>query len=450
MPPAKAVYKFVVLDDDPTGVQCIHDLPVYTDWSVDTLAAALQQDYPLFFILTNSRAITAGQTIAMHREIALNLLAASARTQCPFQLISRGDSTLRGHYPLEIDVLRDTIEANSAIRYAGEIICPAFFEGGRLTRDDTHFAWINGQLIPVGETEFARDRTFQYHSSNLRDYIQEKCGRAIDPASILSISLAMLRAGDESAIRAVLEQANGRRIIVNSESYQDLDVFTQVLRQVLDAGKSFICRAAASFIRSVINQPAVPLLKREQLLPAGAPGRTPAGGLIIVGSHTQKTSAQLEALLAHREIAAAEFQVDAVFDEQARSAQHLELVRAAGASLAAGRSFLIYTQRQLRFSPDAEESLKISVAISDALAAVVCDIAARPAFIIVKGGITSYDIAIKGLGVRQAMAAGQVFPSVPAWILSEGSKFPGVPYIICPGNTGSASLLSDIFTMLAG
>ena len=30
--------KIIVLDDDPTGVQTIHDISVYTDWSAQTIA----------------------------------------------------------------------------------------------------------------------------------------------------------------------------------------------------------------------------------------------------------------------------------------------------------------------------------------------------------------------------------------------------------------------------
>ena len=35
--------KLVVLDDDPTGVQTVHDVSVYTDWSLESVRAAFAE-----------------------------------------------------------------------------------------------------------------------------------------------------------------------------------------------------------------------------------------------------------------------------------------------------------------------------------------------------------------------------------------------------------------------
>ena len=51
--------------------------------------------------LTNSRSFTVEETTRVHREIASNIAAVAKETGVPFQVILRGDSTLRGHYPLE-------------------------------------------------------------------------------------------------------------------------------------------------------------------------------------------------------------------------------------------------------------------------------------------------------------------------------------------------------------
>ena len=61
---------FVVLDDDPTGVQTVHDVPVYTNWEKETLRQAFAEKNNLFFILTNSRGFTEEQTTKAHKEIA--------------------------------------------------------------------------------------------------------------------------------------------------------------------------------------------------------------------------------------------------------------------------------------------------------------------------------------------------------------------------------------------
>ena len=61
--------KFIVLDDDPTGVQTVHDISVYTDWSVESIKSGLLEENKVFYILTNSRGLTAEETTAVHREI---------------------------------------------------------------------------------------------------------------------------------------------------------------------------------------------------------------------------------------------------------------------------------------------------------------------------------------------------------------------------------------------
>jgi uncharacterized protein YgbK (DUF1537 family) len=94
--------KIVVLDDDPTGTQTIHGLPVITGWSVDTLAAELKNEQPVFYILTNSRSYTLPIARQMNAEIGHNLTAAAAQAHREFVVISRSDSTLRGHFPGEV------------------------------------------------------------------------------------------------------------------------------------------------------------------------------------------------------------------------------------------------------------------------------------------------------------------------------------------------------------
>ena len=45
----------------------------------------------------------------------------------------------------------------------GVLLAPAFLEAGRLTAADIHWARVGRGLVPVGETEFARDPVFGYH-----------------------------------------------------------------------------------------------------------------------------------------------------------------------------------------------------------------------------------------------------------------------------------------------
>ena len=65
----------------------------------------------------------------------------------------------------------------------------------------------------------------------------------------------------------------------------------------------------------------------------------------------------------------------------------------------------------------------------------------KPAYIIAKGGITSSDVGTKALKVKKALVMGQIQKGIPVWLTGEESKFPGMPYIIFPGNVGDKDTL---------
>jgi hypothetical protein len=61
--------KVVVLDDDPTGTQTVHDVPALTEWSEEILRIELENDGPGFYLLTNSRSLPLPHAQSMNREI---------------------------------------------------------------------------------------------------------------------------------------------------------------------------------------------------------------------------------------------------------------------------------------------------------------------------------------------------------------------------------------------
>jgi Sugar-binding N-terminal domain len=69
--------RLVVLDDDPTGTQCVADLPVLTRWSVRDLQWAFQQPTTGFFVLTNTRSLSEADAAERNREIVQALAAAA-------------------------------------------------------------------------------------------------------------------------------------------------------------------------------------------------------------------------------------------------------------------------------------------------------------------------------------------------------------------------------------
>ena len=165
----------VALDDDPTGVQTVHGVAVLADWSTDSLAQEMARQESLFFVLTNSRSLAEADARALNQEIGERLQQGALAAQRELAIISRSDSTLRGHFPAETDALADALGGVD-----GVLICPAFVEGGRVTVDDTHFLLEQGRAVPVAETEFARDSTFGYSARTLPEWVAEKSGGRLE------------------------------------------------------------------------------------------------------------------------------------------------------------------------------------------------------------------------------------------------------------------------------
>lgn len=435
--------KLVVLDDDPTGVQTVHDVSVYTDWEEESIRNGFEEKEAMFFILTNSRSFSVEETTKVHQDIAARVAKVARELGQDFMIISRGDSTLRGHYPLETQLLADGLTKNEGVVIDGEIICPFFPEGGRYTMDNIHYVKEQDNLVPAGMTEFAKDKTFGYKSSDLTEYVEEKTEGKYHKEDCITISLDELNALDVQGIKDKLMSAqNMAKIIVNAVSYADLKVFCAALVLAMKAGKHYMARTAAAFTKVMGRISDQPLLGRAQL-----EGDTKNGGIVLIGSHVKKTTDQLNCL---KELDGQadfmEFQVNTVFEENGLEKAVERTVKAAEEKILSGRTVVIYTSRQL-LAPEnmtPEEKLHISVKISNAVTSIIGKLSVKPKFIIAKGGITSSDVGTKALRVKKARVMGQVKKGIPVWMTGEESKFPGMPYIIFPGNVGEVSTLKEI------
>lgn len=444
--------KIIVLDDDPTGVQSVHDVYVFTDWSVESIRKGFNGHEKIFFLLTNSRGLTKQQSRDVHREIARNIVKVSDETRIKFMIISRSDSTLRGHFPLETEVLRACLEEATSAKIDGEILLPYFREGGRFTIANVHYVNYEGTLIPAGETEFARDKTFGYSHSDLTEYIEEKTEGCYPADSVTAIQLESLRKMDIDAVtRQLMGVEYFNKVIVNALDDQDLQVFCIALYRAMALGKTFLFRTAASFVRVVGGISKKPLLTRREMIhhadKAGGTGTD--GGLIVIGSHTLKTTEQLEALRGVESLTFIEFNSDRVLDD--RLDEEVSRVRAICEDhLREGKTVVIYTCRKLLSlkADTPEKALVRSARISEALQSLVGGLRVCPDFIIAKGGITSSDIGIKALTVKKALVLGQILPGVPVWQTDKDSKFPNIPYIIFPGNVGDRNSLLTAVNIL--
>ncbi|OOF95478.1 hypothetical protein ASPCADRAFT_397174 [Aspergillus carbonarius ITEM 5010] len=438
--------RLVVLDDDPTGTQTCHDIAVLTVWDIPTLLEELQQtSTPGFFILTNSRALPPIEAEKLIRTICENVLQAATLAGQTVDIVLRGDSTLRGHFPLEADVTQSVFGLADAI-----VLAPFFFQGGRLTIDNVHYVAEGENLVPAGATQFARDATFGYKSSNLRDYVLEKAPGRFTPEHIHSITIEDIRTGGPDTVcDKLLTIPKGGVVIVNAAAESDMHVFVAGLLQVEGKAKHYLCRTGAAFVSTSLgirSQP--PLTAQDLSLPA--PRQT--GALIVAGSYVPKTTAQLKVLTDRRgpsgsnTLAIIELSVEELITSTDQSESVISRVmKEVESHLLLGTDTLVMTSRRLITGHDELSSLAIGSKVAEALVEVLRRVEVRPRYIIAKGGITSSDAATKGLNIKRAMIIGQAAPGVPIWRCDEPtSRHAGVPFVVFPGNVGGEETLCEL------
>ena len=399
--------RMVVFDDDPTGIQTVHSCLLVTDWSDDNIRMAMRDEVPFFYILTNTRALTteaARKTLTTALETVIRV-----NQEFGYRLIcvSRSDSCLRGHFPLEPNVMREVLMKHGYKVWPRIPFAPAFIESGRFTIDGTHYMRDGERLIPVSESEFARDNVFGYKHSHLVDYIKEKGGNPEDYD------------------------------IVNAQNYKELNSFRDALFAELEGeGCAVVIRSSSSLPRSMSGIVDKQFLSREDL------GIQANGtGIFIVGSHVKKTTEQLSNLLKLSSVKGIELPIDDILNHSdALLSQTLEAIESLSGN---GITPVVYTARKEVRIEDAAQRLRLGQTVSDFLVEIVRRLPVCPNYLVAKGGITSHDILTKGISVKTARVMGQVINSVPC-VMTE--RF---PYIIFPGNVGGPRSLEDIYKVIA-
>lgn len=430
--------RMVIIDDDPTGPQAVQDVPVYFDWSVSTLRKAFRNGEPVFFISTNSRSLNPGEMTEITLEASRNLREASAQEKAEILLASRSDSTLRGHFPAEVDAL----VSGTGITPDGIILVPAFFEGRRFTIGDIHYAEQDGDMTPAHLTEFARDPSFPYENSNLKKWVEEKTAGKVQAGEVISLSLKTIRQGGPDAVTAELMKASAGTIVIsNAACYEDLEVLALGIFAAEEKGRAFLYRCSASFIKARGGFEDVPLLTREQLAPGEGPG------LVIAGSYVEKTSRQLKHLIDSGLAEGIEFHVGNLTTEDRTDKEIKAVSDYVNKNLSRGITTVIYTSRDIS-NPSGTDFTETGKRIIRSLCRVVENISIKPGFVIAKGGITSIEIARTALKVKEARAAGQILGGVPVLRLPEETRWAGIPYVVFPGNVGDETALAQAVTTL--
>ncbi len=435
--------KIIVLDDDPTGSQTVHSCLLLMQWDVATLRLGLANEAPIFFILTNTRALTPDRAAAITREVCHNLKQALALEKIQdFLVVSRSDSTLRGHYPIETDAIAEELGSFDA-----HFLVPAFFEGGRTTRDSVHYLKVNGVDIPVNQTEFARDSVFSYQHSYLPDYVEEKTRGKIQASQVERFLLADLRADEQSSLLCdrLMNLHDNQCCVVDAETQDDLNRFATDVLFAASQGKRFLFRSAASLLTALANLPPQPIAANEmaQYVRGGKPGA------VIVGSHVKKTTEQLQMLLQQTGTVGVEIDVVRLFENGDRSDLVTETVHKVHEIHKAGNTPVIFTSRQELTFDNVQARLEFGEAVSALLMAVLRHLPSDIGFLISKGGITSNDTLSNGLALRTANLLGQVLAGVSiVKTPADHPQFPDLPVVLFPGNVGDETALATVYQRL--
>ena len=440
--------KIIAIDDDPTGSQTVHSCLLLTRWDVDTLIHALHDDSPLFFILSNTRGMDAARAAEVTREICVNLKSALDRLHEKGNrinpiVVSRSDSTLRGHYPVETDIIAEELGPFDA-----HFLVPAFFEAGRFTRDSIHYLMVDGEAVAVDQTEFAKDSVFGFSTAYLPAYVEEKTVGRIKVAQVQRFLLDDVR-GDSR--QRLCELSDNVCCVVDCETQADLNHFADQLQVAAQLGKRFLFRSAASLLTAFARLPEQPIRATDM----SAYVRDNQPGVVLVGSHVAKTSAQLGYLIEHTDVVAIDVDVRqlaagqkfATTDSIAALANDIiDKVRFAHTQ---GNNVVIYTSREELQFPTQQQRLDFGERLSAFLMQLAKRLPESIGFLISKGGITSNDVLSTGLELRQSRVLGQILTGCSVVRCpADHQRYPDLPVVIFPGNVGDETALAQAFNIL--
>lgn len=440
--------KIIAIDDDPTGSQTVHSCLLLTAWDVETLITALLDESPLFFILSNTRGMDAVRAAEVTRNICVNLKTALETLRQQGQainpiMVSRSDSTLRGHYPVETDIIAQELGPFDA-----HFMVPAFFEAGRFTRDSIHYLIVDGNPVPVHETEFAKDSVFGYSTAYLPAYVEEKTRGRIQASQVERFLLTDVRGDSRERLRML---SGNVCCVVDSETQDDLNHFAEQLQAVAQEGKRFLFRSAASLLTALARLPAQPVSAQDMAFYV----REHQPGVILIGSHVAKTSAQLAYLRAHTDVVPIHVEVERLnlHDNlqwmDAATALATAILAQVDAAHVKGKSVVLYTSRtELQF-PSQAERLAFGERVSAFLMDLVRQLPKSIGFLISKGGITSNDVLSTGLQLKQSRVLGQILTGCSVVRCpADHPRYPNLPVVIFPGNVGDETALAQVYTIL--
>ncbi|MCX5940191.1 MAG: four-carbon acid sugar kinase family protein [Cyanobium sp. LacPavin_0818_WC50_MAG_67_9] len=440
-----APFKIVVIDDDPTGSQTVHSCPLLLRWDAASLQAGLRHPSPLLFLLANTRALAPAAAAERVRDICRALaVALPAAGIGSWWLVSRGDSTLRGHFPLEVDVISAELGP-----FAATLLIPAFLEGGRTTVAGVHR--LHGQ--PVHETAFAGDGLFGYSTSDLPAWVEEKSGGRIAAGEVhrlegSTLDRAARDGGDDLA--QWLAGLEGQPVVaVDAERSQQLCALAAVVKA---SPRPVLSQSAASWIQALAALPPQP---RDGAALAAL--RRSGPGLVLVGSHVPLADAQLAGLLVEPHCALVELDVVRLHRvlvgpapaELLASLEQAWLAQLRGL-LAQGRTPVLATSRGELRCASAAERRRLGQALASLMARLAAALAPELGYLISKGGITTHTLLADGLGLAAVELQGQLLPGLSLVLTPPDGPIPALPVLTFPGNLGDGNTLRQAWRWMEG
>ncbi len=463
-------FKVVVVDDDPTGSQTLHGCPLLLRWDQGTLERALAHSSPFLFILANTRALAPEAARERLRQICAALRPALAAAMAAglfdhWLLVSRGDSTLRGHFPLEVELLAAELGPFDAT-----LLVPAFLPGGRTTRDGVHR--LHGE--PVHTTAFARDGLFGYSSSYLPAWVEEKSGGRLPAAAVQRLTLAELERaaaephgpGFQELCRRLAGLARNSCVAVDAERPQHLAALGAAVRALTAPSaaerwgrpRRFLFQSAASLLNGLVELPPPPCDSEGLVALRRRDGAgQPLPGLVLVGSHVPLADAQLQRLLAEPGCGGVELPVaklarvlegpapDALLTSlEAQWGEQLE------ALLASGRTPVLFTSRGEQVCRHTEERRRLGQELAGLMARLAARLAPRLGYLISKGGITSHTLLADGLDLEWVDLQGQLLPGLSLVRVPAAGPAENLPVLTFPGNLGDGDSLAQAWALMEG
>lgn len=418
--------KVIILDDDPTGTQTVSDVDVLLQDSPEEWRRFFESPAKSLFVLTNTRAMEEEDAVALLRQIREKILKLSDWYEIPVTFVLRGDSTLRGHIFAEIDVFSEDESV--------AVFVPAFPEGGRVTRGGIHYLQLNGEQVPVSQTEFAKDHTFGYNSQRLADWTLEiSHGR---PA--VTVMLEKLRAEGGRAVADSILSAPPRSVVIpDAENTEDLSLIVEGILQAEELGKNVVIRSAASFaaLRAGLSSRVLhgPILSSESNI------------LLVCGSHTSGSTRQL----ARFQEETGEHPLYLSIEDIMTQGNHVleRTIDRLRRRIQENHLAVIATERIK--NPEYTD-LASGARIMEMLIRIVSALSNEVDAVIAKGGITSAQVARDGLNCTLAHVAGQVEAGVSLWTLKNLLGSREMPYVVVPGNVGTEDTLVHAWKVLTG